>query len=463
MSTASSETASTRPEVVIIGAGIGGLTLALLLEQIDVSYHIFERATSIRPLGASVLPVLDQLGMLEDFKKISLPCYTADMYNDKLETIGSLNMKGHDNLLGSQNLIFSRPQFYQLLLDRIPAHRISLGKKVLRTVEKEGRIRIHCSDNSTHETDILIGADGAYSSVRQSMFKRMEAENRLPKCDTESLTVASINMVGVAVPEDLSKYPQLKDPFSHFSVVIGGSGSRSWGITNTSGNQICWSLITQLSESDAKTMHFRNSEWGPESVEVMYKEYENLLCPWGGTMADVMKDTPKDQISKVYLEEKLFKTWYDGRTVLLGDACHKMLPGAGLGAVNAIHDAVVLANALYNMPDSTLGSITAAFQEYYNQRYRRLNAQLKRSKALSATMGGKTWFQRMTRHVMLNYVPKKISDSDFVRSMEYRPQVAWLPLAPNHGTGSVLPLFGKRELLQDRRKRLQRQSGHETQ
>jgi hypothetical protein len=51
----------------------------------------------------------------------------------------------------------------------------------------------------------------------------------------------------------------------------------------------------------------------------MYKEYENLLCPWGGTMADVMKDTPKDQISKVFLEEKLFKTWYDGRTVLLGD------------------------------------------------------------------------------------------------------------------------------------------------
>jgi len=129
--------------------------------------------------------------------------------------------------LGTQNLIFSRPQFYQLLLGRIPAHRISLGKKVLRTVEKEGRIRIHCSDNSTHETDILIGADGAYSSVRQSMFKRMEAEDRLPKCDTENLAVASINMVGVAVPEDLSKYPQLKDPFSHFSVVIGGSGSRS--------------------------------------------------------------------------------------------------------------------------------------------------------------------------------------------------------------------------------------------
>jgi hypothetical protein len=69
----------------------------------------------------------------------------------------------------------------------------------------------------------------------------------------------------------------------------------------------------------------------------------------------------------------------------------------------------------------------------------------------------------MTRHVMLNYIPKKMSDSDFVRSMEYRPQIAWLPLIPNHGTGSVLPLVGKRELLQDRRKRLQRQSEHASQ
>jgi 2-polyprenyl-6-methoxyphenol hydroxylase-like FAD-dependent oxidoreductase len=108
----------------------------------------------------------------------------------------------------------------------VPAHKISLGKKV-RTVEKEGRVRIHCSDNSTHEADILVGTDGAYSSVRQSLFKRLEAEDRLSKSDTENLTIASINMVGVAVPPDPSKYPQLKDQFGHFSVIIGGSGSRS--------------------------------------------------------------------------------------------------------------------------------------------------------------------------------------------------------------------------------------------
>jgi hypothetical protein len=54
-------------------------------------------------LGASVLPIFEQLGMLEDFKKICLPCYSADMYNDKIEPVGSLNMKGLDKLYVYQN------------------------------------------------------------------------------------------------------------------------------------------------------------------------------------------------------------------------------------------------------------------------------------------------------------------------------------------------------------------------
>lgn len=96
-------------------------------------------------------------------------------------------------------------------------------------------------------------------------------------------------------------------------------------------NQICWALGIQLSDAEAKSQQFRNSEWGPESIDAMYKDYENLPAPWGGTMGEMMKCTPKDRISKVFLEEKIFKTWYGGQTVLVGDSCHKMLTGAGLG------------------------------------------------------------------------------------------------------------------------------------
>lgn len=51
----------------------------------------------------------------------------------------------------------------------------------------------------------------------------------------------------------------------------------------------------------------------------MINEFRDRVCPLGGTMGDLIDDTPKDLISKVFIEEKMFKTWFHGRTVLLGD------------------------------------------------------------------------------------------------------------------------------------------------
>lgn len=73
-------------------------------------------------------------------------------------------------------------------------------------------------------------------------------------------------------------------------------------------------------ESDS----FRNSEWGPEAAEAMCKEVRDFKLPGGKdgaliTIGDLIDRTPKDLISKVMLEEKVFDTWYGGRTVLLGD------------------------------------------------------------------------------------------------------------------------------------------------
>lgn len=122
-----------------------------------------------------------------------------------------------------------------------------------------------------------------------------------------------------------------------------------------------------------------------------------------------------------------------------------------------MHDAVILANCIYNMPDASRGSITGAFEEYFRQRFPRLDSQFKRSQTMMAVMSGKTWFQRVTRHAMLNYIPKWVQDKDFIKQFEYRPQVAWLPLVPQRGIGKVLPAEGTRELLKDRQERLKKQ------
>lgn len=72
-------------------------------------------------------------------------------------------------------------------------------------------------------------------------------------------------------------------------------------------------------ENDA----FRNSEWGQEAVVAMWEEVKDFAITSGGenklTLGDLFAWTDKTQISKVMLEEKVFKTWYDCRTVLMGD------------------------------------------------------------------------------------------------------------------------------------------------
>ncbi|KAF8938579.1 hypothetical protein BGZ58_000615 [Dissophora ornata] len=426
------------PAVLIVGAGLGGLLLATLLERIDVPYHIFERAAEVQPLGAAmtlganILPVFEQLGLLEEIEKLSVPCPSLDIYDASINKLGSIGLRTYRADTGYDNLIFARPKLYALLQKQVPASKISFGKKVLRTEERDGKVHIFCSDSTTYEGDILVGADGAYSGVRQNLYKRMDDKGVLPKSDLECLSIAYVSMVGVSDPPNPEKYPQLKDNFSHFSKVLDGSNS-SWSAVSVANQQVCWMLSVQLSEAEAKAQQFRNSEWGPESNESMISEFEDKPCPWGGKMGEIMHATPKHLVSKVFLEEKLFLTWYHGRTVLIGD-----------GAISSMQDAVVLANCFFNMPDATPASFTNAFSEYYRQRYDPAKEQFGRSNAMSKALGGQTWKERLLRHVILNYIPEFVQQRMSSRAFQYRPQIAWLPLAHNRGTGLVLPQEGAR-------------------
>ncbi|KAF8938580.1 hypothetical protein EDD21DRAFT_120347 [Dissophora ornata] len=449
------------PTVLIVGGGLGGLLLGVLLERMDIPYNILERATKVQPLGsamalgANILPVFEQLGMLKEIEEISRPLYGISFYNGSLHELGTLDFRVRTFLTGYYNLIFARSKLYDILLKRIPTHKIKMGKRVLRTEERDGRVCVFCSDNSTYEGSIVIGADGAYSGVRQSLYRQMDEIGMLPLSDMEDFTIGYVTMVGVASPPRPEKYKQLKDNFSHYSQVLGGN-KRSWGVTSVANNQICWTLSIQLSLKEAKALHFRSSGWGPETNDVMLKEFYDLPCPWGGKMAEIFDATPKDMISKVFLEEKLFETWHHGRTVLVGDACHKMLPGTGIGGADALQDAVVLTNCIHNMPDWSSQSIKAAFEEYHQQRFERVEDQFQRSGYTAKIMCGQTWSERISRFVMLKLSPDRILERAFANVFEYRPQIAWLPLIENRGTIPVLPQEGRRTFFGVQREETQR-------
>ncbi|KAF9170804.1 hypothetical protein BGX20_008474 [Mortierella sp. AD010] len=421
-----------KPTVIIAGAGIGGLMLGALLEQIDIPYHIHERAKEIRPLGsaiglgASILPIFEQLGLFEDLKQTCLPYEAFHVYNIDMSEIGSLQIEAHKAATGYDFYFISRPKLYELLLRKVPAHRITLGSKVLRTEEKDGKVIVYCSGDTKHEGDILVGADGAYSTVRQSLYKRLDEKGALPEEDLKGLKEWQVSMVGVAKPSDPEKYPRLSEDRSRFHQVIG-DGVCDWYVVNTGKDEICWGVVTKISESEAEHQLSQSMGWTPKETDDLINKFRETKCPIGGTMGDIFDATPMHLTSKVVLSEKIFETWYHGRTVLIGDACHKMIPAAGQGAVMAMQDAVILANGLYKLSDYSLDNITAIFEGYCKIHRQNAEQRAKEGAHAAEIMTGQSWQYQLIRYAYLKFMPKWLLRILFKKEHGYQPQITWLP------------------------------------
>jgi 2-polyprenyl-6-methoxyphenol hydroxylase-like FAD-dependent oxidoreductase len=123
---------------------------------------------------------------------------------------------------GDHTYVVSRPLLYDLLLRQIPPHKIHMGKRVLSILQNEHGVMIRCSDNQTHHGDILVGADGAYSGVRQSLYKQLKTEKKLPKRDDGVLPFTCSCLVGQTDPLDPEEFPEIEEEHCRFSSIMGG-------------------------------------------------------------------------------------------------------------------------------------------------------------------------------------------------------------------------------------------------
>ncbi|KAG0307293.1 hypothetical protein BGZ98_000633 [Dissophora globulifera] len=432
------------PEVIIVGAGLSGLLLGILLERAKIPFNIYERAPSVKPLGAimslnvNILPALEQLGLMDELKKIWLPSPGFTIYSSKLKSIATATAKDYPKKVGYDIVVFARPPLYDLLLSKLPAERIHFNKKIVSITQDEHNVTVTCADGDTIRGDILVGADGAYSSVRRNMYKEARKAGVLPKVDTQNLSQGYITMVGTTDPLDLKKYPDLKDDYTHFAQMIGKKGTPyTWSTFTVPDRKICWSVQLQLNHKTSNQM-FKNSEWAPESNEKMIKDIYNFKTPYG-VLGDLIDATPKERISRVALEDKLFETWHHGRCVLIGDAAHKLLPSAGQGAVNALQDSVILANCLYDLRSLSTKDVTAAFNDYHEQRRPFVTYQFNASRMQAKVMFGQTLMDRIIRHIAFKYLPESVRMKEVYKSAAYRPQASFLPLVEKRGVCKVLP------------------------
>ncbi|KAK3836638.1 MAG: hypothetical protein JOS17DRAFT_842620 [Linnemannia elongata] len=285
------------PKVLIVGAGLGGLTLGMILQKTDIPYEIIERASEVKHLGAgiaincTVTPAFKQCGIYNELVSISKVLDTINISNEE-RGIEFVIADNEDPIkrYGSGSRLITRPKLYDFLLRQVPSERIHMSKKALSTLQGGNDVLVRCADGSEYEGDILVRADGAYSAVRQNLYSNSTSQST-PCVRRFTTTLHECLSRRADTPPDSGRVP--------------GSGE------------------DQFKDNDA----FRNSEWSPEAAQVMCEEVRHFPIIGEGshggkelTLGDLFDLALKEYLSKVMLEEKVFKTWYDCRTVLIGDA-----------------------------------------------------------------------------------------------------------------------------------------------
>ncbi|KAH7041662.1 hypothetical protein BKA57DRAFT_472403 [Linnemannia elongata] len=455
----SSEEKHAPPTVLIVGAGLGGVMLGALLEKANIPYTIFERAPNVKPLGSALsvggnlLPAFEQLGVFDEFVAMSKQLSYSHLLKEKKKSFELLSVQDFlrwGGLSGYSGYIVARPLLYSLLLKQIPSNKIHFGKRILTVTEDkdDDKVHIQAADGTTYQGDILVGADGAYSAVRQRLYERLKAKSALPKADQEELPFSCTCLVGQTEPLDVEQFPELKDPLAPYWVNLGEDKPYTWVLFSTYDKRICFMVLHHLDRTTsraAQEQRFRNSEnseWGPFAAQSMCDETRDFPIPIGidkKTLGDLYDRTPKDLISKVMLEEKIFMTWFSGRTVLLGDACHKLHPAGGQGAMTAMHDAMALANLIYALPSNSIKDIHQLFTDYQAERLpfvtEAFNSSRTLAKGLEKGLGGMIalWISR--------FIPQWLWKIFWRKVAKVRPQIGFLPQIPLKGT--VVPIVTK--------------------
>ncbi|KAF9189456.1 hypothetical protein BGZ51_009567 [Haplosporangium sp. Z 767] len=463
-----SNSSRTKTKVLIIGGGIGGLTMGILMERAQIDYLILERISSIRPMGSAIAlssvvqPLFSQLGILDEIHASSKPVSGMTLLNEPDQCqLGQLTntMKGADikERYGYYTRVMPRPTFYEILLKQLPKSRLLLNKKVVSFEEyeqgddgQEGGVVVTCADGTEYDTQILVGSDGAYSTIRSMMYGQLKEKGLLPKQDLLPLRLRQHSVLGVteplrATPEERERYRKcFEQEFSDFKIVISQDRKYMFWVMPTTDDRICWLLNRYYDETEARVEENQvasagvktasaDKEWGHEAVEEVLYQMRDFKCPYSGTVGELVDRTTSHLISKVMLEEKLFKTWYHGRTVMIGDAVHKLVPFSGEGGAQAILDAVTLANAIYDVKSVRASDITTAFETFYQDRFPVAQDAIAFSKQLAWVFNQQGWTGEIVRKITLGYLPAFMARKMDDKINDKRPQAMFLPNVPVPG------------------------------
>lgn len=311
--------------IAIVGAGYGGAAAAKALSLLGARVNVYEQANEIREVGAGIglrPSTMDRFRQWGSFDAISGVSSASD-YFEILTATGEPIMKepwpGIDDYeVPTKTHLIHRGDFIDALVGVLPEGMVNLGHK-LETVEDRGDSSVLTFANGeTVEADLVVGADGIKSTVRQQLFSDQEP------------VFAGEHAYRVVVDADAAHGLVVDDNLRMYI----GRGTKVYVLPLRHRGQMSFD-VTALAP---------DGTWTPDVTKddlmSMVEGFDERIV---ATARDL--DMSKVNVRAVYDIDPV-DTWHSDSVALLGDAAHAMLHHQGQGANSAIMDAGALADAL---------------------------------------------------------------------------------------------------------------------
>ncbi|MGD6831368.1 FAD-dependent monooxygenase [Sutcliffiella halmapala] len=368
-------------KAIVVGAGLGGLSVAIQLKNKGWHVEVFDKATSFNSMGAGIvlaangMKALERLGVAVEVKASGKKVGKAEIRTWDGKLLFQLPTKEMAERYGTYSYLIHRASLQKILLDKFEGAGINFQKGVSGFLQDESKVTALFSDGAQVEGDVLIGADGIHSTIRSNLIQNDK-----------------IRYAGFTALRGICSF---KD--ERYGLKNGG-GFEAWGhgkrfgFSHLGQDRIFWFAALNAPEG-------RDIPIGSRKQAAL-----RYLKGWYPPIEAVIQATDEEAIlHHDIFDRKPLSQWGSGRVTLLGDAAHPMLPNLGQGGAQAMEDAIVLADCLSNTKD-----IAEANVKYVRERIRRTTKMVRHSRKMARMMQLENPVAIGFRNVMLQAVPSHI-------------------------------------------------------
>ena len=362
-------------KAVVIGAGIGGLTAGIALQQAGFEVEIYDKVRELRPAGAGIslwsngVKVLNRLGLGEKMAKIGGLMDRMQYLTRTGELLNDIDLQPLVEEVGQRPYPVARTDLQQMLLEAYPKE-VQLNHKCVGVEEDEQGITAKFANGHQTTGDLLVAADGIHSILRQYVL----GEEVQPQYGTY------VNWNGlVPASEDLA-------PKNCWAIYVGEHKRAS--MMPVAGDRFYFYFDVPLPKGT------------PANPETYRTELATHFQGWAKPVQLLIERLDPFKTNRVEIHDVgPINHLVRGRVALLGDSAHATCPDLGQGGCQAMEDGLILTQCLLT---TNLG-VEYALKRYELERKERTSAVVQKARKRAEMIHGtdpevtQKWYQQLAQ------------------------------------------------------------------